>query len=419
MNNQSRSRQEQDFNSRDSQSRQRGNNRNQWSQQGYGSPYSGNTPQWRERNEDRDYNNQWRPFDSQDAFSQTPGESRYSGMQNRQYEPGDQGYQGNYGSPYSSRHTDSSNEWEQQNDFGSSNRDYSDRGRNYNTQQDENQYGQYGSQEWGRQGQQGNRRNQQGEYAAQGRGQGSQDYLSNHGSQFNERGNDNPQGNWGSRPQQRYDNSYGRQGQDSYNSGSNQQGSSRMGSYGNQQGNAGSQGNYGNQYGSQGGYAQGSEGGYGSNQGSWWQHGQQLQQQQGYQQNNNKGRGPKGYTRSDERITESINDQLADDIYLDASDIEVQVISGEVILSGTVESRQNKRYAEDLVESISGVKNVENRLRLKSNEEGSNSNKANEENKEGRSSATGNAGSTGSTGNTANSGSASERSNNKVKATQE
>ncbi|MGN6476827.1 MAG: BON domain-containing protein [Flavipsychrobacter sp.] len=77
-----------------------------------------------------------------------------------------------------------------------------------------------------------------------------------------------------------------------------------------------------------------------------------------------RGKGPKGYKRSDERITEEINDRLSDDGSLDASDIEVKVANGEVTLSGTVMDRNSKRRAEDLVEAISGVNNVENRLRV-------------------------------------------------------
>ena len=78
-----------------------------------------------------------------------------------------------------------------------------------------------------------------------------------------------------------------------------------------------------------------------------------------------RGRGPKGYTRSDDRIKDDINDRLSDDAFLDASDIEVQVTDGEVILSGTVDTRIDKRRAEDLAEDISGVKNVQNQLRVK------------------------------------------------------
>lgn len=78
-----------------------------------------------------------------------------------------------------------------------------------------------------------------------------------------------------------------------------------------------------------------------------------------------RGRGPKGYTRSDERIREDINDRLSDDSFLDASEIDVTVSNGEVTLTGTVENRIDKRRAEDLAEDISGVKNVQNQLRVK------------------------------------------------------
>lgn len=79
----------------------------------------------------------------------------------------------------------------------------------------------------------------------------------------------------------------------------------------------------------------------------------------------NRGRGPRGYTRSDERIREDVSDRLGDDWRLDASDIEVTVAAGEVTLSGTVGSREDKRRAEDIVDDCSGVKHVQNNLRLK------------------------------------------------------
>jgi osmotically-inducible protein OsmY len=81
-------------------------------------------------------------------------------------------------------------------------------------------------------------------------------------------------------------------------------------------------------------------------------------------QQNHKGKGPKNYNRSDERIKEDINDRLSDDPWVDASDIEVTVNNGEVTLMGTVNERSAKRRAEDLAEAVSGVKNVENRLRV-------------------------------------------------------
>jgi len=77
-----------------------------------------------------------------------------------------------------------------------------------------------------------------------------------------------------------------------------------------------------------------------------------------------RGRGPKGYRRSDERIREDVNDRLSDDYYLDASEIEVAVAETVVTLSGTVLTRADKRRAEDIAEDVSGVTNVENRLRV-------------------------------------------------------
>jgi hypothetical protein len=77
------------------------------------------------------------------------------------------------------------------------------------------------------------------------------------------------------------------------------------------------------------------------------------------------GKGPKGFTRSDERIREDINCRLTDDAHVDASNIEVSVEGGEVILTGTVPDRFEKRRAEDISEFVSGVKNVENRIRVK------------------------------------------------------
>jgi osmotically-inducible protein OsmY len=77
-----------------------------------------------------------------------------------------------------------------------------------------------------------------------------------------------------------------------------------------------------------------------------------------------RGRGPKGYQRSDARIMEDVNDRLTDDPHLDASEIEVSVTGREVTLTGKVNSRFEKRHAEDLAESVSGVAHVQNNLRV-------------------------------------------------------
>jgi osmotically-inducible protein OsmY len=77
-----------------------------------------------------------------------------------------------------------------------------------------------------------------------------------------------------------------------------------------------------------------------------------------------RGKGPSDYRRSEDRIREDICDRLTDDDRVDASNIRVQIENDAVVLSGTVNSRDEKRRAEDLVESISGVRHVENRLRV-------------------------------------------------------
>lgn len=77
-----------------------------------------------------------------------------------------------------------------------------------------------------------------------------------------------------------------------------------------------------------------------------------------------RGKGPRQYQRSDERIKEDVCDRLSDDSFIDASDIDVTVEGNEVTLNGTVDSRTAKRRAEDLIENISGVKNVQNNLRV-------------------------------------------------------
>jgi len=78
-----------------------------------------------------------------------------------------------------------------------------------------------------------------------------------------------------------------------------------------------------------------------------------------------RGRGPRGYARSDDRVRDDVNDRLTDDPFVDASEIDVSVQNGEVTLGGTVDSRQAKRRAEDIAENVSGVKHVQNNLRLR------------------------------------------------------
>lgn len=85
---------------------------------------------------------------------------------------------------------------------------------------------------------------------------------------------------------------------------------------------------------------------------------------------NHTGKGPKGYRRSRERILEEANERLANDYGLDATDIEVDLEDDCLVLKGEVHSRHDKRLAEDIVESISGVTDVINQLSITKKIEG-------------------------------------------------
>jgi len=66
-----------------------------------------------------------------------------------------------------------------------------------------------------------------------------------------------------------------------------------------------------------------------------------------------RGRGPRGYTRSDERIRDDVNDR------------EVEVSASEVTLASQIPSREETRRAEDIADAVPGVKHVENNLRVR------------------------------------------------------
>ena len=77
-----------------------------------------------------------------------------------------------------------------------------------------------------------------------------------------------------------------------------------------------------------------------------------------------RGRGPNNYNRSSERIMEDACDRLTDDRGVDARNIDVSVDDGEITLNGTVNTLWEKRRAEDSIYNVSGVKHVQNNLRL-------------------------------------------------------
>ena len=124
-----------------------------------------------------------------------------------------------------------------------------------------------------------------------------------------------------------------------------------------------------------GGYDAGYRGGR-DNQRSWWDRASdevsswmgdeeaERRRRMDYARGGHYGKGPRGYTRSDDRIREDVHDRLTDDWMLDATNITVTVNGGEITLDGTVNNREDKRRAEDLTENVSGVRHVQNNLRV-------------------------------------------------------
>lgn len=76
------------------------------------------------------------------------------------------------------------------------------------------------------------------------------------------------------------------------------------------------------------------------------------------------GRGPRGYRRGDSRIHDEICELLMRDDQIDASEVEVSVVEGDVLLTGTVENRDLKHLAEDIAYRVAGVLDVTNQLRV-------------------------------------------------------
>ena len=77
-----------------------------------------------------------------------------------------------------------------------------------------------------------------------------------------------------------------------------------------------------------------------------------------------RGRGPKGYRRSDARLTEIICDLLTEAADIDASEVSVEVRDCDVTLEGTVPVRRMKHAIEDLVAGVSGVDEIHNRIEV-------------------------------------------------------
>jgi hypothetical protein len=76
------------------------------------------------------------------------------------------------------------------------------------------------------------------------------------------------------------------------------------------------------------------------------------------------GRGPRNYTISDSEILEDVNEHLMRSGDIDARNVEVQVNGGEVTLTGRVNSRLEKRIAEEVADWVPGVQEVTNKLKV-------------------------------------------------------
>ena len=77
------------------------------------------------------------------------------------------------------------------------------------------------------------------------------------------------------------------------------------------------------------------------------------------------GRGtpPRSYKRTDDRIMEDVCERLMDE-GLDCGNVEVTVVSGVVTFTGDVREREDKHRIERIAENISGVQDVDNKLKL-------------------------------------------------------
>ena len=238
------------------------------------------------------------------------------------------------------------------------------------------------------------------------RSSGSQGEYGRSGSgQWGNRSQDDDEGRYSER-----ESGYGNFGQGDYNQGGSedQSGSTGRSGYGGQSGYGGygddsGQGRYGQSGYGQGGYGQGRQGqsnygqpsqgeDYGSSgtsqygrsnfgssradagwQGSGGQRGwsepygegQQYggrSSQSGWSQGLHRGKGPKGYQRSDERIKELVCESLSDHPEIDASEITVSIQGGKLTLEGSVDSRQTKNAVEDIAEQY--CQDVQNNLRV-------------------------------------------------------
>jgi len=78
-----------------------------------------------------------------------------------------------------------------------------------------------------------------------------------------------------------------------------------------------------------------------------------------------RGKGPRNYKRSDDRISEEVHHILTEHGEINATDVYVSVHNGEVTLEGTVSDKHTKWLAEESIADLTGVTNVINELKIK------------------------------------------------------
>jgi osmotically-inducible protein OsmY len=96
-------------------------------------------------------------------------------------------------------------------------------------------------------------------------------------------------------------------------------------------------------------------------------------------------KGPKNYARSDERIREMVCERLVDEQGVDVSEVSIEVKNGRVELEGTVPSRQMRHRIEDIVDDCWGVQDIENRLRVQTQQSGQSGQESRSGSEQGRS----------------------------------
>lgn len=69
--------------------------------------------------------------------------------------------------------------------------------------------------------------------------------------------------------------------------------------------------------------------------------------------------------RTDKEIGDEVSVALSENSDIDASEISVEVVDGNVFLRGQIDNRSAKKMAEESIGNISGIKDIFNELAIK------------------------------------------------------